>query len=140
MIEIAVHCETGCFFNGLSPHDLAIVPDEQVLDPLGKFVGVPGFHNIPVSTIVNESTPSVATEKLIQLANERGGEDNISVAVLRIGEQPVEVETDSTPIVVPGSSARKSDVRLRRVLWIYTAVLVIFQILLIILIWNLIAS
>ena len=41
-----------------------------------------------IASMVGEMAAQKATEKLVQLANERGGEDNISVAVLRIGERP----------------------------------------------------
>lgn len=91
-----------------------------------------------IASILSQLSPSIATEKLIQLANERGGEDNISVAVLRIGEQQAELETTSTPIVASGDQAQLSNARMRRALWIYTSILIVVQVILIVLVWNII--
>lgn len=91
-----------------------------------------------IASLVSQMSPSTATEKLIQLANDRGGEDNISVAVLRIGEQQAEFETKSTPIVVSGDRAQQSVARSRRALWYYTAILIAVQVILIVLVWNII--
>jgi serine/threonine protein phosphatase PrpC len=91
-----------------------------------------------IASLVSQLSPAVATERLINLANERGGEDNISVAVLRIGEQQAELETESTPIGASGLRAQRSDARMRRALWIYTAVLIVVQVVLIVLVWNII--
>lgn len=93
-----------------------------------------------IASLVSQMEPSTATEKLIHLANERGGEDNISVAVLRIGEQQAELETKSTPIGATGHRAQRGDARMRRALWIYTAILVVVQVILIVLVWNIINS
>ena len=93
-----------------------------------------------IASIVSQLSPSTATEKLIQLANDRGGEDNISVAVLRIGEQQAELETKSTPIVASGVQAQRSDAQMSQALWFYTAILIIVQIVLIVLVWNIINS
>lgn len=91
-----------------------------------------------IASIVSQLSPSTATEKLIRLANERGGEDNISVAVLRIGEQQAESETETTPRGATGLQAQRSDARLRRALWIYTAILIVIQVVLIVIVWNII--
>ncbi|MGD2049192.1 MAG: Stp1/IreP family PP2C-type Ser/Thr phosphatase [Chloroflexota bacterium] len=93
-----------------------------------------------IASLVSQLSPSTATEKLIRLANERGGEDNISVAVLRIGEQQAELETKSTPTGATGHRAQQDDARMRRALWIYTAILVVVQVILIVLVWNIINS
>jgi hypothetical protein len=83
-----------------------------------------------------------ATEKLIQLANTRGGEDNISVAVLSIGEQPAASLPGSipTPRMVASAKTWPDSAHARRVMWIYTAILCAVQVLLIVLIWNLVNS
>jgi protein phosphatase len=94
-----------------------------------------------IAQIVSEKSPAEAAETLIQLANERGGEDNISVAVLDIEELPMQLpETTQSK---NGRVALKNLVvegeRAKRALWIYTAVLCLVQTILIILIWFLIA-
>ncbi len=91
-----------------------------------------------IAAIISEKWPSDAAETLIQLANDRGGEDNISVAVLRIGEQPAAERIRTYPILVSGAKSQEDSARLRRALWFYTAILAIIQVVLIILIWNLI--
>lgn len=93
-----------------------------------------------IASILGQLSPATATEKLIQLANERGGEDNISVAVLRIGEQQAELETKSTLIGDSGEQAQRNNARMRRALWIYTTILVFVQVILIVLVWNIINS
>ena len=95
-----------------------------------------------IASIVESEPPAKATEKLIELANERGGEDNISAAVLLLGERPEESSDNTTadPVMVPGSDPNISSLRARRVLWIYIAILVIIQIILIFLIWNLLTG
>jgi serine/threonine protein phosphatase PrpC len=83
-----------------------------------------------------------ATEELIELANSRGGEDNISVAVLSIGEQPAASlpGSISAPRKVSGVKAPPDSEQARRAMWIYTAILCAVQVLLIVLIWNLVNS
>ncbi len=94
-----------------------------------------------IAQIIGEKSPADAAEALIQLANERGGEDNISVAVLSIDELPTQL---------PAGTQRKNgrvtlknlvveDERTKRALWAYTAVLCLVQTILIIIIWFLIA-
>jgi len=95
-----------------------------------------------IASIIESEPPAKATELLIELANERGGEDNISAAVLLLGKQP-EKSSDrniADPVMVSGSGPTKSSSRARRVIWIYIAILVIIQIILIILIWNLLTG
>jgi len=95
-----------------------------------------------IASIIESEAPAKATKMLIELANERGGEDNISAAVLVLGERPEEPSdnTSNDPVMVPGSEPIKSSLRARRVLWIYITILVIIQIILIILIWNLLTG
>lgn len=120
--------------------DVALIPGEQLIlcsDGLIRHVA-----NEEIAEIVEQFTPDQATERLIQLANERGGEDNISVAVLRIGEQAAQVE--APPTLIPGevtsSLAQLSIKSERRTLLIYTAILCLVQIILIFLIWLSVSS
>jgi len=95
-----------------------------------------------IASIIESEPPAEATKMLIELANERGGEDNISAAVLLLGEQPGESSDNRSadPVMVPGVALTKSSSRARRVLWIYIAILLIIQIIIIILIWNLLTG
>jgi len=95
-----------------------------------------------IAAAVAQFSTEEATKRLIQLANERGGEDNISVAVLRFGEQPAQLVTSSGS---PSGEATETkalpdDARIRRTLWVYTAILCVVQVILIVLIWNLVSN
>ena len=119
-------------------YELALMPGEQLVlcsDGLTRHVS-----DEEIAALVTEQTPDQATEKLIRLANERGGEDNISVAVLRIGEQPTDVSDSSRPRMVIGNRDQQKNAAHRQTLWVYTAILVAVQIVLIIMVWNLINS
>ncbi len=95
-----------------------------------------------IASAVGALPVAEATENLIQLANSRGGEDNISVAILSIGEQIAASVPGSirAPRVVSGAEALPDSARARRAMWIYTAILCAVQVLLIVLIWNLVNS
>ena len=82
--------------------------------------------------------PELATKHLIELANERGGEDNISVAVLQIGEQPVDVEADPAPQSLSSDEQFERIVQSQAYFWIYPAVVAGVQIVLIVLVWKLV--
>ncbi|MEW5988879.1 MAG: PP2C family serine/threonine-protein phosphatase [Chloroflexota bacterium] len=78
-----------------------------------------------------------AADHLIGLANERGGEDNISVAILRY--TPL-VTTESNTAATAASTATSlplPEASGRRWLWMYTAVLGLAQIILTVLVWLL---
>ena len=93
-----------------------------------------------IAAAVGKLATGEATEKLIQLANERGGEDNISVAVLHIGERPTQALSSSAaaPRMVASAEARPNNAHAHGALWIYTAILCVVQVVLIVLIWNLV--
>ncbi|MFZ0543818.1 MAG: Stp1/IreP family PP2C-type Ser/Thr phosphatase [Candidatus Promineifilaceae bacterium] len=94
-----------------------------------------------ISQIIGEMAPTDATETLIQLANERGGEDNISVIVLKVEELPPDLPRDGEKKTnrLKTVNVTPVDSRTKRALWIYTAVLCLIQTILIILIWFWIA-
>ncbi|MCA9899914.1 MAG: Stp1/IreP family PP2C-type Ser/Thr phosphatase [Ardenticatenaceae bacterium] len=91
-----------------------------------------------IALVLSENEPAAATEILINRANERGGEDNISVAIVQYAEQTA---------VLPQKSARAATVSLvtaapaqaanRSALWIYTLTLGLVQTALIFLVWFL---
>lgn len=91
-----------------------------------------------IAQAIGQETPDRATKTLIGLANQRGGEDNISVAVLSFGQQPM--PTSAQPPADQVTVARKRAPAAlapaeRRALWILTAILCLVQTILIILIW-----
>jgi protein phosphatase len=89
-----------------------------------------------IEAILAQQTPSKATRILIDLANERGGEDNISVAVLHYDRQhddsPRLPEQKRT--ITTGTSSKPAP---SRVLLPYTILLTLVQTILIILVWLL---
>jgi protein phosphatase len=120
-------------------YEVELSPGEQLVlcsDGLTRHVA-----DDEIAKIISEKPPVEATDILIQLANERGGEDNISVIVLQIEELPPQFPTDdrtkngrlTTINITP------VDKRTRQALWVYTAVLCLIQTVLIILVWFLIA-
>jgi len=116
-------------------YQVSLAPGEQVVlcsDGLTRHV-----MDDEIAAIVGEKEPADAAEQLIRLANDRGGEDNISVAVLRIGGQQAKFNSHSAPVVI-GQEAQNGNIRHSRALWFYTAVLAIVQVVLIFLIWNII--
>lgn len=82
-----------------------------------------------IGAIVARETPRTATNELIALANQRGGEDNVSVAVIRYGLQPVteRVISQAETVAEPASG--------RLGLWFYTIILSLVQSFLILLAW-----
>jgi protein phosphatase len=95
-----------------------------------------------IASAVLELPTGEDTESLIQLANSRGGEDNITVAVLRFGEQLSQAESGMvpTPSMISSAEALPNRAHARRAMWIYTAILCVLQVLLIVLVWNLVNS
>lgn len=119
-------------------YELTLLPGEALIlcsDGLTRHVS-----DEEIAGAVNGSRLDEATEQLIGLANSRGGEDNISVAVLRIGEQPAQTSSGSisAPRMVAGAEMLPSRAHARRTMWIYTAILCVVQVVLIVLIWNLV--
>jgi protein phosphatase len=83
--------------------------------------------------------PVRASRILIDLANDRGGEDNISVAVMRYDQTSVPsvtVPQAAVPKTLNSTGTTRKPVQ-RRMLWLYTIVLSLVQTILIILIWAL---
>lgn len=95
-----------------------------------------------ISAIVEQASPETSADTLVNLARERGGEDNITIALVCYGEpephaaEPLH-EAVTTPIVVPvevdRSRAPVTDDG--RILWPVTFVLAAVMVVLIILLW-----
>jgi protein phosphatase len=92
------------------------------------------------SLLSTEPDPDEAAQQLIALANERGGQDNISVVVLRYTPAAEALATAIggptavSPTVVTGT--RTAAASARSALWLYTAFLCVVQTLLIFLVWS----
>ncbi len=83
--------------------------------------------------------PEEASRRLIDLANERGGSDNISVALLHIGATTITTAGNRKPRII---SALSDDIVLHRPeksrgLWLYTAFLSVIESVLIVMIYYL---
>ncbi|MCA9971393.1 MAG: Stp1/IreP family PP2C-type Ser/Thr phosphatase, partial [Anaerolineales bacterium] len=108
--------------------DLPLAPGDAIIlcsDGLTKHV-----PDAEIGELIARHEPAVATETLINLANERGGRDNISVAVLRYGRRPAVAaargaQTAVSPTTGPNQLA----------LILYTLLLSFVQTCLIILVW-----
>lgn len=90
-----------------------------------------------IQEILQHQEPLRASRILIDLANDRGGEDNISVVVLRYKAKN---GSGQSAVLVPGKTETKSaanQAAQRRTLWFYTIILSLVQTILIILIWAL---
>jgi protein phosphatase len=95
-----------------------------------------------IALTLSEVEPEQATDTLIGKANERGGEDNISVAVIRYdGEtavsQPKSVPAKTKPLIVTDNAPANVAVLDRSLLWMYTVALGLVQSALIFLVWLL---
>lgn len=87
-----------------------------------------------LASAIAEQAPDEATRSLVQLANRRGGEDNISVAVLHYNS------SQSPARVIAGSAASAAPNRSKTVLWFYTLLLSLVQTILILLVWLLLSA
>lgn len=92
--------------------------------------------NQEISDFISRQEPNVATESLIALANERGGKDNISVAVLRYGQRPLNLQTAVSQTTTE-DTATSQTITNRLSLGLYTIFLSVVQSILIFLVWIL---
>ncbi len=94
-----------------------------------------------IAYVLSQETMDTACTNLIQKANERGGEDNISVAIIRFDGQATAVARPGTQPTTPRAAARNGtgtqQVANRSALWLYTVMLGMVQALLIFLVWFL---
>jgi protein phosphatase len=119
-------------------YEIEVIPGDQLIlcsDGLTRHV-----TDEEISNAVDNLNPELATQHLVGLANDRGGEDNISVAVLQIGEQPADVESDIASLAISNDEPLDRMVQSQSKFWIYVTILVFIQIILIILVRNLVNS
>lgn len=84
-----------------------------------------------MAEIITSAPPEKATDMLIALANERGGEDNISVAIVRYETK----ETKQKARKKAAAAASLIPTEYRPLMWFFTFGLSIIQSILIILVW-----
>ncbi|MCA9956840.1 MAG: Stp1/IreP family PP2C-type Ser/Thr phosphatase, partial [Anaerolineales bacterium] len=84
-----------------------------------------------IAYVLSQEPMETASATLIGKANDRGGEDNISVAIIRFdGEATAVAQTSAqqtTPLVVPRNGTTHQPVANRSALWLYTVVLGMVQ-------------
>ena len=87
-----------------------------------------------------EPTVDKVAQKLVDLANERGGQDNISVAIIRYGGNgmttvKMPASSPTTTIATSDSEPEPKKKRPRWKFWVLTAILSLLQSVAIIYIW-----
>lgn len=81
-----------------------------------------------IAEIVYEKTPEEATEILVNLANERGGSDNISVAIVQFGTGEALSSMTARPVVaMHANSEQTTEPTITPSLWLYTALLAVIE-------------
>lgn len=83
-----------------------------------------------IAEILGAETPEMAATKLVELANQRGGEDNISAGVILFNGY-----ADSATAVVQPQAATMQPQANKQFLWVYTGFLAIVLVFLILLTW-----
>lgn len=91
-----------------------------------------------IAAIIGRESPAQATDTLVQLARERGGEDNITVAIVPYGDLsalPVTIASLQPGATPDPAAVPKSDVLPQRSLWPLTFLLAFMLIVLILVLW-----
>ena len=86
-----------------------------------------------ISEIISSAEPETAARYLIDLSNKRGGEDNISAAILHFNPKPSAVKKNANS--EPARQVKQS----KRSMWVLTVVLSLLQTFLIVLVWLLLS-
>ncbi len=134
--EAAVHPQRNVILSSLGPSrdprvdlfSLTLAPGQLLLlcsDGLTRHVA-----DDEIAAIANANAPDDATTKLIALANDRGGGDNISVAVIGMGDPLQETLRGANVAAAPPQPTTK-----RWKLWTYTLFLSMVEVVLITLVY-----
>lgn len=110
--------------------ELKLEPGDKILlcsDGLTRHV-----EDDEIGTIVGQQPAAEAAETLISLANERGGQDNISVGILHFRRQNGAVRVTPADGAAPKERLTRGN---RLFLWIFTILLAVVESFLIVLIW-----
>lgn len=108
---------------------VSLEPDDLLLlcsDGLTRHVSDP-----EIAETLGQTTPELAGQMLVELANARGGSDNISVALISFGQHtPVArvVTAPMRPFVLPAGATPYA-------LWAYALFLAVVEVILILVIW-----
>ncbi len=113
-------------------YDLPLMAGDVLLlcsDGLTKHVS-----NAEIGSYIGRYKLADVPRLLVDLANERGGRDNISVIAVRYGQRP---QWQETPVIRPLATTATLVKQDGRFLWRYTLILALIQSLLTVLIWFL---
>lgn len=86
-----------------------------------------------IAAVLDQQSPPEASETLIKLANERGGQDNISVGIIEL----IPERASSRVVSVAQEQEVKGEPANSKVLWSYTVILSIVQSALMLIVWYL---
>lgn len=114
--------------------ELSLLPGDILLlcsDGLTRHIS-----DAEIGEVLGQETPEITTRFLVEQARQRGGEDNISVAVIQFGAGAQAADSQSTArTAVTPASFRATPTSARSFLWLYTTFLTVVMIGLICLAW-----
>jgi protein phosphatase len=87
-----------------------------------------------IAAIIEQQALADATQTLIDLANERGGSDNITVSLFEWATEAIAADAKTGPVVISAETDAEDEFAGRN-LWVYTFILAFVEAALILLIW-----
>jgi PPM family protein phosphatase len=116
--------------------EIALAPGDKILlcsDGLTRHV-----NDDEISEVLEGHDLEHAATQLIQMANDRGGQDNISVAIIDFGEETGITEEQGSLVAMPQENNSGASSSLNRAFLIpFTALLSVVEAILIVLVWLL---